>query len=132
MASGPFAAAINCIDGRTQHAVIEWMVQHAGAKYVDLITEPGPEKMLTQGMFTQIEDLKRKVKVSVEAHHSQVVALAAHHDCAGNPVSDDEHKAQVQKGAQVIAGWGLGVRVVGLWVNDQWQVERVCDIPPTA
>jgi hypothetical protein len=127
MATGTFAAAINCIDGRTQHAVIQWMVHHLGVQYVDLITEPGPEKMLTQGWLAQIEDLKRKVAVSVNAHHSQVVALAAHHDCAGNPVSDAEHQAQVRQGAEVIAGWELGVRVIGLWVNDQWQVEQVCD-----
>jgi hypothetical protein len=127
MAAGTFAAAINCIDGRTQHAVIQWMVANLGVQYVDLVTEPGAEKMLTQGMFSQIEDLKRKVAVSVNAHHSQVVALAAHHDCAGNPVADAEHQAQVRRGTEVIAGWGLGVRVIGLWVNDQWQVEQVCD-----
>ena len=127
MATGTFAAAINCIDGRTQHAVIAWMVRNLGVQYVDLITEPGPEKMLTQGTPDQIEDIKRKVAVSVNAHHSPVVALAAHHDCAGNPVADADHQAQVRQGAQVIAGWGMGVRVLGLWVNDAWQVEQVSD-----
>lgn len=127
MATGTFAAAINCIDGRTQRAVIAWMEHHVGVQYVDLITEPGPEKLLTQGTPAQIDDVKRKVAVSVNAHHSQVVALAAHHDCAGNPVTAAEHQAQVRQGAQVIAGWGLGVRVLGLWVNDAWQVEQISD-----
>ncbi len=127
MATGTFAAAINCIDGRTQRAVIAWMEHNVGVQYVDLITEPGPEKLLTQGTPAQIEDVKRKVAVSVNAHHSQVVALAAHHDCAGNPVTAAEHQAQVRQGAQVIAGWGLGVRVLGLWVNDAWQVEQISD-----
>lgn len=127
MATGTFAAAINCIDGRTQHAVIAWMERNLGVQYVDLITEPGPEKLLTQGTPDQIADVKRKVAVSVNAHHSQVVALAAHHDCAGNPVAAADHQAQVRQGAQVIAGWGLGVRVLGLWINDAWQVEQISD-----
>lgn len=127
MATATFAAAINCIDGRTHLALIEWMQETLGVDYVDLVTEPGPEKTLTQGMFSQIEELKRKVAVSVDAHHSQVVALAAHYGCAGNPVSDAEHQAQVRRGAEVIAGWGMGVRVIGLWINDHWLVEPLCD-----
>jgi len=39
--SKTFAAAINCIDGRTQAAVIEYLKRAYALDFVDMITEPG-------------------------------------------------------------------------------------------
>jgi hypothetical protein len=63
----------------------------------------------------------------VSAHQSQLIVIAAHHQCAGNQVSDDEHKAQVRAACQIVAGWGFSARVIGLWVNEWWQVEVIVD-----
>lgn len=127
MAAGKFATAINCIDGRTQRPVSEWIRIQFAIDYVDTITHPGPEKALTQGPQAIIETMRQNVGVSVSAHQSQLIAVAAHHQCAGNPVSDDEHKAQVRAACQIVAGWGFSARVIGLWVNEWWQVEVIVD-----
>jgi hypothetical protein len=127
MALGTFATAINCIDGRVQRPVSEWMRVQYSVDFVDTITQPGPEKALTQGPQTIIDVMRANVGVSVSAHKSQLVAIAAHHECAGNPVSDEDHQAQIRAACQVIAGWGLSVRVLGLWVNEWWQVELIAD-----
>ncbi|HET8907261.1 MAG TPA: carbonic anhydrase [Ktedonobacterales bacterium] len=127
MASGKFAAAINCIDGRAQRPVSEWIRVQFAIDFVDTITQPGPEKALIHGPQTVIAALRQNVGVSVNAHHSQLIAVAAHFDCAGNPVSHEEHKAQVKAACQVIAEWGYPARVVGLWVNEWWQIEVVAD-----
>lgn len=39
-----FAAAINCMDGRTQVPVIEFLKNKYGVDYVDMITEPDPTR----------------------------------------------------------------------------------------
>jgi|SRR5690242_9949631 hypothetical protein len=127
MAVGRFATAINCIDGRTQRPVSEWIRIQFSVDYVDTITQPGPEAALTRGPASAIEVMRQNVGVSVQAHQSQLIAVAAHHECAGNPVSDDEHKAQVRAACEVIAKWGFPARIVGLWVNEWWQVEVVSD-----
>ena len=127
MAVGRFATAINCIDGRTQRPVSEWIRIQFSVDYVDTITQPGPEAALTRGPASAIEVMRQNVGVSVQAHQSQLIAVAAHHECAGNPVSDDEHKAQVRAACEVIAKWGFPARIVGLWVNEWWQVEGVSD-----
>lgn len=127
MAVGHFATAINCIDGRAQRPVSEWIRLQHGIDYVDTITQPGPEKVLTQGPQPVIDAMRQNVAVSVTAHQSTLVAVAAHYQCAGNPVSDDEHKSQVRQACQVVAGWGFPVRVIGLWVNEWWQVELIAD-----
>jgi len=48
--------------------------------------------------------------------------VSGHYDCAGNPVSDEEHISQIRKGVEVISSWGLDVKVIGVWVDGSWNV----------
>jgi hypothetical protein len=48
MRHGNFVTAINCIDGRTQLPVINFAQKKYGIDYVDMVTEPGPIKILTE------------------------------------------------------------------------------------
>lgn len=124
MAQARFVTAINCMDGRVQVPVIAWLRADTGADYVDNITEPGPVKILAEGRNrTLLNSIRRRVKISVERHGSNLVAIIAHHDCAGNPVDEQTQRRQLEKAIKRVESWGLGVRVVGLWVNEQWQVE---------
>ena len=45
MAEITFATAINCIDGRTHLPVIDYMRGQFGVDFVDMVTEPGPNKI---------------------------------------------------------------------------------------
>lgn len=120
---GTFATAINCIDGRVQKPVAEWMKEHCNVDYIDVITEPGADKALLDGK----KSVKRSVSISINAHNSNAVAIAGHHDCAANPCLREEHLEQISKCAEIIKGWQLQVRVLGLWVNENWKIELVCD-----
>jgi hypothetical protein len=129
MATGAFATAITCIDGRTQTPVSEWVKQNAHADYVDTITWPGADNELSmlsaapQEAF--INEVRRVLEISVNAHGSRFVAIAGHYDCAAFPADRWRHIAAIQNAIEVIARWGLPVRVVGLWVNEHWQIEVV-------
>jgi len=126
MHTGKFGTAINCMDGRTQLPVTGWLKSRYGLDYVDMITEPGPDKMLSQGRPGQVESIKSRVMISVNAHGSQTILVAAHHDCAGNPVSKEEHIRQVRNCLKVVKSWGLPVRdIIGVWINDGWAVEPI-------
>ena len=46
MADGTFATAINCMDGRIQMSVNEFIRKEYGVNYVDTITLAGPCKVL--------------------------------------------------------------------------------------
>jgi len=128
MARGPFATAINCMDGRVQDPVAVWLKERFQVDYVDAITEPGPDKLLGEKQPDACESIKRRVMISVNAHGSRVVAIVSHHDCAGNPVSKEEHLTQLAKCMDVVSSWGLeGAQVLGLWVNESWQVELIHD-----
>lgn len=123
MSHGKFGTAINCIDGRTQLPVVEWLKKNYNLDYVDMITEPGADKILSQNLNGK--ELKLKVLISVEKHNSNVIAIAGHCDCAGNPVSNDEHLDQIRKGIKVITSWNLPVKAIGIWINEKWEAELI-------
>ncbi|MHB8061688.1 MAG: carbonic anhydrase [Ruminiclostridium sp.] len=117
-----FGTALNCIDGRTQIPIIKWFKENFDVDYVDLITEPGMDKVLSQGHWTEIVRLREKTILSIEAHNSNVVAVVGHYDCAANPVSDVKHFKDIVASTYIVASWGLPVKVVGLWVDEFWNV----------
>ena len=88
-----FVTCINCMDGRAQKPVIDYMQKRFGVEYVDMITEPGPNKILSDNNdATLIESLKKRVAISVEKHGSEIIAIVGHFDCAGNPVDERSQK----------------------------------------
>lgn len=125
MASGSFGTAINCMDGRTQLPVISWVKTNFYVNYVDMITEAGAEGIMAHGSAAAIESIRQRALISVNKHGSHVIALVAHHDCAGNPVSKEQHLADVRAGMRAIGEWSLPVQVVGLWVDERGEVETV-------
>ncbi len=120
-----FVTAINCMDGRAQLPVIQWLQNNTNATYIDLITEPGPTKVFLYGSQGEIESLKKKVLISKNAHGSQTVAVIGHYDCAGNPVTRNEKRNMILQSAEMIRQWNLNMEVIGLYVNEHWEVEQV-------
>lgn len=122
--SETFATSISCIDGRIQGPISDWIKTNYGTDYVDTITEPGLDKRISE--FPEIADeLRKKAVISIRAHKSRLVVVSGHAKCAGNPVTDEEHKIHITKGVQVVKAWDLGVDVVGVWVDQNWQVNPV-------
>src|SRR6266446_5937371 len=122
-----FATAITCIDGRVQQPIVDWMKLHTNVHYVDLITEPGPDKLLSSGPVHVITEVVRKVSFSIQHHASNVVALTGHHDCAANKTDKDEHFEQILDGVRVLLSYQLNARVLGLWLSEWNSVELVWD-----
>ncbi len=127
MPRNKFATAITCIDGRVQQPIADWMKLNANVHYVDLITEPGPDKVLSRGPAHLIDEIVRKVSFSLHHHESTVVALAGHHDCAANAGGKEEHVEQILEGVRVLLSYNLNARLLGLWLNEWNSVELVWD-----
>ena len=122
-----FATAITCIDGRVQQPVNDWVKLLMNVRYVDLITEPGPDKVLAEGPIEIRNDVVRKVRFSIRHHHSKVLALVGHDSCAANSASREEHIEQIIEGVKFLVSCQMDVRVVGLWVNEWGSVDQICD-----
>ena len=123
MHKGKFGTAIVCMDGRVQLPVHNWLMKKYSLDYVDTITEPGPDKILSQGASLQVESIKSRVLISVNAHGSDTIFISAHHDCAGNPVSRDEHIEMVKHCINIVKGWNLPVKhIIGAWIDEKWDI----------
>jgi hypothetical protein len=121
-----FATAINCMDGRVQMPVFIYLTDTYGVDYVDMITEPGPIRILAQNEEkTIIESIKKRVEISMFKHSSKLIALVAHHDCAGNPVGKDTQIEQMSTAIELVRAWQTEAQVIGLWVDKDWEVIEV-------
>jgi len=128
MIGGTFAACINCIDGRVQKCVTDYIISKFKVDHVDMITEPGPDKVLSEHNDPiVIGSIKKKLIISAEKHASKVVAIAGHHDCAANPVDKDVHFRQIRESIKNISDWDVGIDVCGLWVDENQRVTLVDD-----
>ena len=121
-----FAAAINCMDGRTQLPVIAYLKETCKVDYVDTVTEAGPVKILANCMDkTLVGSIRRRVEISITKHRSKHIAVVGHFDCAGNPVSEEIQIKQILKSIKTVLSWGLKAQVLGLWVDENWIVHEV-------
>lgn len=121
-----FCTAINCMDGRVQDPVAEYLKKRFDATYVDTITEPGPNRMLAEDApGERVASILERVAISVEKHGSGAIAVVGHYDCAGNPTDRDEQKIHTEKAVRFLESRYSEVDIIGLWVDEAWQVAEV-------
>ena len=121
-----FGTAINCIDGRTQEPVIDFMKQKYNIDGVDMVTFPGADGVISNGENSdEIAFIRKAVSISIEKHHSRIIAVVGHFDCAGNPGNREHHYADIQEAVNEVSSWSFHAQVVGFYVNDKKQIEEV-------
>lgn len=123
-----FCTVINCMDGRVQVPVNNYLRHRFGVKYVDTITEAGPNRIVARGADNNdglLESIIARAGISVEHHGSVGVALVGHHDCAGNPASKAGQLEDIELGIKYLTERFEGIPVVGLWVDETWVVSEV-------
>ena len=128
------------MDGRVQDAVKDYVRENYGVDYVDMVTEPGPNKILASpvghplghtGLADSvnqsiIENIKKRVEISVHHHGSKIVAIVGHFGCAGNPAEKGDQIEQLKKSKEKVSLFGFPAEIILLWVEGDWKtVERV-------
>lgn len=125
MAMPTFFTAINCMDGRVQLPVNEYLKKRYQVDYIDMITEPGPNGILAKmENQTLISSIEGRINISVEKHASKGIAVIGHHDCAGNPVDKEEQNKHTRQAIDYLKSKYPSLPVIGLWVNEDWLVEE--------
>ena len=119
-----FAAAVNCMDGRVQEPVIQYLKNNFGVDYIDMITEPGPDKIIAEDSDKyKMNSIKQRLDISVNLHGSKFIVMVGHADCAGNPVEKDIHIAQTLQSSATLKSWFPDVQVIPVWIGDDWIVQ---------
>ena len=119
-----FATCLNCIDGRAQLPVINWITEKCNVKYVDMITEAGMDGFLADEN-SDITNILKKIEVSISGHGSENIFVVGHYDCTGNPVDDLTHKKQINTAVKRIKNLFPDLNITGLWINENFTVEKI-------
>ena len=126
-----FCTAINCMDGRVQLPVIKYLQKRFNAKYVDSITEVGPNLVLAEAQnHILIQSVLQGLKISIENHNSIGIAVVGHHGCAGNPAPQDDQIRHIEKAIQLLRQQHETIAIIGLWVDKNWDVHEVVEDEP--
>jgi len=121
-----FCTAVNCMDWRTQLPVIGYLKKKFNAKYVDMITEAGPNKILAVGVDGfLVKSIIKRVRISVEKHGSEIIAIVGHFDCAGNPSIKEEQAIHTKDAIDVIKKEFPHMNILGLWVDQNGVVSEL-------
>ncbi|MEA1975457.1 MAG: carbonic anhydrase [Bacillota bacterium] len=123
---GNFVTTVNCMDGRVQIPVNEYLTNKYKADYVDTITEAGPNKILAENINkTLVNSIKDRLEISINKHKSTTIAMVGHYDCGGNPAKKDEQILQIKESIELIKTWFNNVEIIGLWVDHNWKVNEL-------
>ncbi len=121
-----FATALNCMDGRVQLPVNEAVRSIFGVTCVDTITDAGIVNFLAdQTNSPETQAALSNIKISLDKHGSQGIAIAAHDDCAGNPQCEQAQKEQLGRAVSFLHTQFPACRIVGLWVDIDGATEIV-------
>jgi len=120
-----FYTAINCMDGRIQESVASYIKKKYNVLFVDMITDAGPVRILSNKKTSNLESIISCIDISLKKHKSKGIAIVAHHDCAGNPIPNEEQKKLLQKAVTFLIDKYVNVSVCGLWVNRNKEVEEI-------
>ena len=121
-----FCTAINCMDGRTQLPVINFLKDRFNAKYVDVVTEPGINLILAKQTDRRlVESIFNRVDISLDHHHSKGLAVVGHYDCAGNPAEKSEQLSHLKDAVTFLEDNYPETEIIALWVDENWNVNEI-------
>lgn len=112
------------MDGRVQLPVLTWIKENYPVDFVDVITEAGMDGVLAKQQ--DIAEVQRSIKVSVNINKSTRLFIVGHYDCRGNPVPEEAHRQEITDAVKRLKPLWPAQQVIGLWVNNKWQVEQIC------
>ena len=120
-----FYTAINCMDGRIQEPITNYIKKKYNVLFVDMITGAGPVKILSNKKTENLESIISCIDISLKKHKSKGIAIVAHYDCAGNPIADKEQKKLLQKAVIFLENKYINIPVCGVWVDKDRKVENI-------
>lgn len=115
------ATCLNCMDGRVQLPVLNWIRENYRVDFVDVITEAGMDGVLVSK--DTIDHIVDSINTSVNANGSSRIFVVGHHDCRGNPVDEKTHHEHIKLSVMRLKGYWPKIQIIGLWVNSCWQVK---------
>jgi hypothetical protein len=72
-----------------------------------------------------LDSIKKRLEISIHKHGSKVIAITAHHDCAGNPVEKDAQVAHLREAKKTVESWNFNAEILMFWIDENLIVHPV-------
>lgn len=118
-----YYTAVNCTDGRVQLPVINYLKKRFSVTYVNMITELGPNLILSELTASMIVgSIITRIDLSLHKNLSRGIAIIGHHDCTGNPSQKEEQLSHIQESIIFLKKRFPNEEIIGLWVDQNCRV----------
>lgn len=126
------AVGLVCADARLHRAevrITERAAELLGVDDVYLIAKPGPNGVHTKPA-SHLDALVDDFTLLINAKNPSVLVVMGHQNCAGHPVSNEEHDADASTVAQILksrTGFaGAVIALVAIYTTDtEWGLKEV-------
>lgn len=121
-----FCTVFDCMDGRCKAIIGAWCRQELDVDHPDTITIAGCDGVLIthQGERRRAFNMAR---ISAHHHGSKQAIVVGHSECAGHPVSDEQHRKDIEQAAKLVAESGIFKNVTGLFLDVRKnEIQKVC------
>lgn len=119
---------LECVERRTKNVRLLEKIEETFGFDGYLQTAPGIDGKLVHGSEAERSVLRDWIGLLVEHKDPACIVLVGHCDCAGHPVSNEQHEADVRAGVEVLEAW-FDVPVYGLLAeherDDAWPLSVV-------
>lgn len=127
------AVALTCADWRLHQRKVDLnarLCKLLDVNGIDLICVPGPDGLCRPEREAEWQVAVAQIKLLIGAHAPVAVVVLAHQRCAGHPVTDGEHDADVKATAaalKVATGFGGPIKAaVAVYHSDTaWDLKPV-------
>ena len=122
-----FVTCLNCMDGRLQLPLINYLRKTYKVDYVDMITEAGMDGFIVKNPELP-ESLLQKIDISMDKHGSRQLFIVGHSDCGGHPVDEKTHRRDILEAVDKVKAARPECRVAGLWASgSEWSIEKTVE-----
>lgn len=127
------AVGLMCADWRLHQKSVEFnsrIARQLKVDGVDVIAVPGPDGLTKPEREAEWKIAVAQIKLLIGAHSPQTLTVVAHQRCAGHPVSDEAHDADVAATAKALkeeTGFaGPSVAMVATYASDtNWGLKKI-------
>jgi hypothetical protein len=109
--------------------VLEKLRNDYGVEMAYKIALAGADGILSRGHDAHKKTMIDQVELLISAGSPVAIAVIGHEDCAGNPVSNEEHCADIQCSCNVLTGVCKEIPVIGFFAkrtdDRTWHLDSV-------
>ena len=117
---------VNCMNGTVQLPAINFAKQIWKVRWVDVITEVAPEKILSEAKDQEtVNRICQNIEASFCGQQTKRLAIVAHSGCDINKAPDDKKKEMLHRAVDFLKDRYEDTDIVGIWIDNKGNASKI-------